>query len=157
MMNLTSPYDISTDQMRLNFLPQMSEYDAQQQLKVKSDYHHHQDLGYLPENGSKEMMGMNPFSSTEDGMSVMGEPSLLVNEQQVGNDKEMNENGRLDTGSDCSDQIDDEDDPKCKKKTGKHTQAKNLHAERRRRKKLNDRLYALRSLVPRITKVYIYI
>ncbi|KAF8053182.1 hypothetical protein N665_1455s0006 [Sinapis alba] len=151
MMNLTSPYDISTDQMRLNFLPQMSDYEAQQHLKVKSDYHH-QDLGYLPENGSKEMMGMNPFS-TEDGMSVMGEPSLLVNEQQVANDKEMNENGRLDTGSDCSDQIDDEDDPKYKKKTGKHSQAKNLLAERRRRKKLNDRLYALRSLVPRITKL----
>ncbi|KAL0802740.1 hypothetical protein Bca101_057916 [Brassica carinata] len=151
MMNLASPYDISTDQMRLNFLPQMSDYEAQQHLKVKSDYLH-QDLGYLPENGSKEMMGMNPFG-TEDGMSVMGEPSLLVNEQQVANDKEMNENGRLDTGSDCSDQIDDEDDPKYKKKTGKHSQAKNLLAERRRRKKLNDRLYALRSLVPRITKL----
>jgi hypothetical protein len=100
------------------------------------------------------MMGMNPFNTVEeDGIPVIGEPSLLVNEQQVVNDKDMNENGRVDSGSDCSDQIDDEDDPKYKKKSGKGSQAKNLMAERRRRKKLNDRLYALRSLVPRITKL----
>ncbi|AEC06553.1 unnamed protein product [Arabidopsis thaliana] len=152
MMNLPSSYDISADQIRLNFLPQMSDYETQH-LKMKSDYHH-QALGYLPENGNKEMMGMNPFNTVEeDGIPVIGEPSLLVNEQQVVNDKDMNENGRVDSGSDCSDQIDDEDDPKYKKKSGKGSQAKNLMAERRRRKKLNDRLYALRSLVPRITKL----
>lgn len=72
---------------------------------------------------------------------------------QQGNEIKQ-ENGRSDSISDCSDQNDDEDiDAKNRRGNGKGHQAKNLVAERKRRKKLNDRLYALRVLVPKISKV----
>ncbi|KAL7157932.1 hypothetical protein ABFS83_02G109200 [Erythranthe nasuta] len=55
--------------------------------------------------------------------------------------------------SDESDPNDDEFDAKYRRRTGKGPQSKNLRAERRRRKKLNDRLYSLRALVPNISKL----
>uniref|UniRef100_A0A2N9EM13 BHLH domain-containing protein n=1 Tax=Fagus sylvatica TaxID=28930 RepID=A0A2N9EM13_FAGSY len=107
------------------------------------------------ENGHQEMDVLQQSMMNNSSNMHMQFMEPLSNKEQQGQDKDSikHETGRTDSISDCSDQFDDEDDAKYRRRTGKGPQSKNLVAERRRRKKLNDRLYALRALVPKISKL----
>ncbi|KHN11490.1 Transcription factor ABORTED MICROSPORES [Glycine soja] len=89
--------------------------------------------------------------TTTDSQYV--EPLEAKEKQEEDKDLLKNVVGRSDSMSDCSDQNEEEEDGKYRRRNGKGNQSKNLVAERKRRKKPNDRLYNLRSLVPRISKL----
>ncbi|XP_050231040.1 transcription factor ABORTED MICROSPORES [Mercurialis annua] len=145
--NLNLPYDISAERIQLcsppmNFLQQFTtNYSNNDQENLT--------------NGLQDHMMMN---NNTDNLQMKFMESSSANKDQQGNnnndkDSIKLENGRSDSISDCSDQIDDENDAKYRRRTGRGPQAKNLHAERRRRKRLNGRLYDLRALVPKISNL----
>ncbi|KAA8535980.1 hypothetical protein F0562_028458 [Nyssa sinensis] len=167
-LNQQLPYDISVDRIQhcnspMNFLQQFN-YTSENRTKNDMFFEGTNEsfLADKPlnpfkssaENGFEEMDALQkPMNNTGNMHMHIMEP--LGNKEQHGNDKDSikHEMGRSESISDCSDPNDDEDDAKYRRRNGKGPQSKNLEAERRRRKKLNDRLYALRALVPKISKL----